>query len=147
MLSASPGIMGSTSSRACPDCGKPRTLKTYPARAQRCRYCARSRKSTQAHASRIEATYEITAEEYALIKAVQGGACGACGEPRRYRLHVDHDHAVEQERGTRASVRGLLCARCNKLLRDCRDSIPLLRALISYLESPPAREVLDDGIH
>jgi hypothetical protein len=95
-----------------------------------------------AHAHRIEATYAITAEEYEAIEAYQGGVCAACGQARKYKLNVDHDHKVEKEEGTRASVRGLLCRRCNKLLRDCRDDIQLLLALVRYLRKPPAKEVL-----
>jgi len=76
------------------------------------------------------------------MEAQQDGRCAVCGEKRGYRLNVDHDHKVEKEEGVRTSVRGLLCRRCNKLLRDCRDSIPLLRKLIKYLQAPPAKEVI-----
>lgn len=68
--------------------------------------------------------------------------CAGCGQTRKYRLNVDHDHKVEKERGSRASVRGLLCRRCNKLLRDCRDNPDLLRALVRYLTAWPSKGVI-----
>ncbi|MGJ3559613.1 endonuclease domain-containing protein [Streptomyces sp. INA 01156] len=37
----------------------------------------------------------------------QGGACAICGQTRRYRLDVDHDHKT-------GLVRGLTCRLCNR---------------------------------
>lgn len=52
----------------------------------------------------------ITAEEYDLRLAAQGGGCAICGAtPKTRRLHVDHDHKT-------GAVRGLLCLRCNRNL-------------------------------
>ena len=88
----------------------------------------------------------VTDDDYARLLAAQDGHCAICpSTPKTRRLHVDHDHKVEELHGTRASIRGLLCASHNKVLRDVRDSVPILRALIEYLEDPPARKVLSDS--
>lgn len=87
--------------------------------------------------------YELTPEEWASVLELQGHVCAGCGQPRSYELNVDHDHKVEKEQGMRASIRGGLCRRCNKVLRDIRDSIPNLLGLAKYLQDPPARKVLD----
>lgn len=57
-----------------------------------------------------------------------------CRGVRNYRLNVDHDHKT-------GLTRGLLCRRCNKLLRDARDDIEVFRGGIRYLQSPPAQEL------
>lgn len=93
----------------------------------------------------LRKNYDISLEEYEAILAAQGGVCGGCRQPRSYNLQVDHDHAVERERGVRASIRGLLCRRCNKVARDVRDSVAALLGLAAFLENPPAREVLSNA--
>lgn len=53
---------------------------------------------------------------YDRLLAEQGGHCALCPtEPKARRLHVDHSHLRVHE-GER-SVRGVLCWRCNNLLR------------------------------
>lgn len=75
----------------------------------------------------------------------QGNTCAICKAPRRYNLHVDHDHSREKHEGSRASVRGGLCKRCNKLLALAHDDIELLGQAAAYLLNPPAWDVL--GTH
>lgn len=96
-------------------------------------------------------TYGITQAEYDAILSAQDGKCAGCGGTRSYSLHVDHDHRHEtdllaaglsEQDAARQSIRGLLCARCNKVLRDIRDNAPNLVALAHYLSNPPARKVL-----
>jgi hypothetical protein len=65
----------------------------------------------------------------------QGYVCAVCqkeetltdraGDVRR--LSVDHNHVT-------GKVRGLLCGRCNLALGNIQDSIPTLKAAITYLE-------------
>lgn len=129
--------------RRCGKCGQRRNEATLPPRARVCGICQRKARKQSSRAARIKATYDITMEEYDEISALQGGHCGGCGGTRSYNLHVDHDHKIEREVGTRESVRGLLCANCNGILRKLRDSIPTLRGLLAYMEDPPARKVLD----
>lgn len=90
----------------------------------------------------LRTRYGISPEEYEAMLIAQGGVCAACGGDRRYNLHVDHDHAIERARCVRAAVRGLLCKRCNALLRDCRDDPTVLDRLAAYLREPPAHSVL-----
>lgn len=84
-------------------------------------------------------TYQITQEEY---RELAKDGCAVCGGSRNYNLAVDHDHALEKTHGVRASVRGTICKRENRILRDARDDAQLLRALADYLDNPPARAVL-----
>jgi hypothetical protein len=129
--------------RVCQRCGKNRALRFYA--GPRGRFCDRCRKqlaSDRAHARRLWDLYRITPEEYAALLAKQGGACAMCKQTRRYRLNVDHDHKVEKVKGVRASVRGLLCRRCNKVLRDVRDGVEYLRNAVDYLTDWPSRGVI-----
>lgn len=129
--------------RVCVRCGDNRALRFYKGRGKICAKCRKSSSSTAARNRRLIEVYEVTPEEWELILKLTGYACAACEQKRTYRLSVDHDHKVEKACGMRASIRGPLCRRCNKVLRDIRDSIPVLEGLIAYLKSPPARKVLD----
>jgi hypothetical protein len=68
-----------------------------------------------------------------------------CGESRRegYPWHVDHDHLVEREYGARASIRGLICARCNTMLRKAGDKATVFIGGYHYLTAWPANDVFD----
>ncbi len=129
--------------RVCIRCKRNRNVKFYTGKRGRiCQTCRRKDTSARAHGARILRTYGITQTEYQRLLAFQRGVCAGCGGERKYRLHIDHDHKLEALKGSRASVRGLLCKGCNKLLRDCRDSADRLTRLARYLESPPARGVI-----
>lgn len=124
-------------------CGKNRPLSSYV--SDKGRICAVCRKKTgraSARATHLSKTYNITTDEYVEIVDEQGGVCAICKGSRPYNLAVDHDHAIAELLGVRASIRGALCKRCNKALRDVRDDVELLAALIAYLKDPPARRVL-----
>jgi hypothetical protein len=102
----------------------------------RCKACA----SAAAHHRMVQKTYGISAKEYDAILRAQGGVCAICGRrPGKRRFAVDHDHATGE-------VRGLLCPGsehgCNKGLGFFNDDVELLRRAVAYLESPPARAVL-----
>ena len=66
-----------------------------------------------------------------LIEAQGGETCGICGETpsARQRLQVDHDHITDE-------IRGLLCARCNRMLGQAQDSAEILRSALAWLERP-----------
>lgn len=107
-------------------------------------YCSGSRckahASAAAHASRIEATYGISADEYKALFELQGGRCYICRrEPKTLRLAVDHDHKTGE-------VRGLLCGNnengCNRgvvaNLEAAHDGgLAAARRAVEYLEHPP----------
>lgn len=125
------------------DCGKNRGEKFFTSsRAKICNFCKRetSRKNLRAH--RLKNVYELTQEEYDALYEAQGGCCAICKKPRKYLLHVEHDHAIEREHGVRVSIRGLVCKRDNGILRDARDDAQLLRACADYIDNPPAQAVL-----
>lgn len=138
--------------RTCSKCEKRKRATMFSTSSARvCNPCKRSGSRATARALRLRNTYGITEAEYAEILERQAGKCGGCGQSRRYNLHVDHDHKVERallaagsdpQTAARHSVRGLLCARCNKVLRDTRDNAENLRSLAGYLENPPAKAVL-----
>ncbi len=129
--------------RKCTLCGLLRAETSFTSSKGRlCKVCRLANRRKGAHGTRIKRTYAITADEYELILTHQGGVCGGCGEKRAYNLHVEHDHKVEREVSTRASIRGLACARCNSVLRKVRDNPAILRGLAAYLDNPPAQEVL-----
>ena len=118
--------------RPCRSCGRNRAERFFTGpRGRTCEDCRKAKRSASTHARRVEQTYGLTAEQYEALLAYQGGACAICGGERRYRLNVDHDHAT-------GKVRGLLCRRCNKLLRDVRDDAETLHRAGWYVAWPPA---------
>lgn len=131
--------------RVCTKCGEKRTLRNFKPRGRVCFTCQKARTKTAARNRHVGEHYELTAEEYAALVKHQGGKCHMCGEPRRdgYPWHVDHDHAVERLYGTRASIRGLICARCNTLLRKARDSRSVFSGGYHYLTEWPSSYVFD----
>jgi len=102
----------------------------------RCKTCT----SISAHASSVERTYGITADDYDALLTFQRGVCAICGRaPKGKRLAVDHNHVT-------GKVRGLLCPDrehgCNyAILGNIRD-LAMARRIPAYLEHPPADEVL-----
>jgi len=90
-----------------------------------------------------QSTYGITLEEYEAMLKVQGGKCAICGnKPGKKRLAVDHDHKEEKRVGSRLSVRGLLCRRCNEYLGHVRDDPLVGHRLTRYLDMWPSRKVI-----
>lgn len=95
------------------------------------------KRSEGSWARRIEATYGITAEEYAEVTAFQGGVCACCQVARGVakRLSVDHSHKD-------GCYRGNLCGSCNVAIGRGRDDPEYFRRIADYLENPPAQQVL-----
>lgn len=121
--------------RPCAQCERNRAERFFAGpRARKCADCLKANRSASTHARRVESTYGLTADQYEALLAAQGGACAICRGVRRYRLNVDHDHRS-------GLVRGLLCRRCNKLLRDARDNVELLCDAANYLVSPAAKRL------
>jgi Recombination endonuclease VII len=71
--------------------------------------------------------YGMRLDHYELLLARQGGVCAICGKPplEGKRLVVDENHQTRL-------IRGLLCARCNRLTTEAREA---------YLADPPAAEL------
>jgi hypothetical protein len=125
------------------ECGLNRQTASFSSKnATVCNVCKKKTSRATARRRHLKMTYGITPEEYDAILARQGGVCAICKGSRSYNLAVDHDHAIAAEFSLRESIRGLLCKRCNKLLRDVRDSVEVLRAAADYTINPPAKKVL-----
>lgn len=85
-------------------------------RASACKPCV----SQKATACRYGVTFEHA-------RSLRSGTrvCEICGRQRK--LEVDHNHET-------GSVRGILCARCNRGLGQFLDSAELLLKALAYLE-------------
>lgn len=123
---------------SCKDCGS--TSRALKAPGPRCATCHRERKrqlKETAHAKRIEKTYGITKEQYDTLYEAQGGVCWICQRAtgRTRKLSVDHDHAT-------GYVRGLVCRPCNNILGHFRDNPDTALRVVTYLENPPAFDVI-----
>ena len=73
------------------------------------------------------------------LLALQGGSCAICGVPYEdkpgSRLAMDHDHRHHPGRmGCPQCIRGMVCNRCNNLLRLAGDEPGLLLKAVAYLE-------------
>lgn len=128
-------------------CGKNRAEKFFTGpKGRTCLYCRRTKRRQQVRDLRVKNTYGMTKDDTQALLSYQGGLCAIC-RGRRDVLDNDHDHAKERagleagldpETAARESVRGLLCARCNRqLLKHARNDPTLLRAAADYLENPP----------
>lgn len=131
--------------RWCSGCLRYRMLKffgnTQDGHYSRCKPCARK----QRHAGMLERRYGITPEQYAQIKAAQGGKCAICqvatGDAKS--LAVDHDHRCCDRSGSCGKcVRGLLCSNCNNMLAFARDNPDVFGRAMNYLTIPPAWAVI-----
>jgi len=79
----------------------------------------------------------------ALLDA-QGRACAICGVPYKdepgHRLAMDHNHKhCPGPTGCVVCVRGMLCNRCNNLIRLSGESVPILLKTIGYLRDHGAK--------
>jgi hypothetical protein len=73
----------------------------------------------------LKRRYGITAEEFAVMLAEQGGVCAICASAPAE--HVDHCHDTGR-------VRQLLCFNCNGGLGQFKDAPLVLRAAAGYVE-------------
>ena len=96
-------------------------------RAQRARYYAKNKASVRARQN--GRNYGITPAEYAERRSRPCAICGVFkDEPgkRGSGMHIDHDHATGQLRGT-------LCDRCNRGVGMFDDRVELLTRAAAYL--------------
>ena len=138
--------------RRCQRCEKNRNVKFFTPRGRICASCRRESARRTAKDGHLQNTYGITHNDYDTMLKVQDGRCAICRGDRKGKFDVDHDHRVEKQmigEGTdpitarSASIRGLLCKRCNRrLLPASLDSVEILQNAIHYLLDPPAYHVL-----
>ena len=108
----------------------------------------RKSRSSYSHGKYIEATYNITSEDYSEIKERQGGRCAICrratGATRK--LAVDHDHSCcPGATSCGRCVRSLLCKPCNRMLGHMRDDPEMAERVVNYLLDPPGKDYLLHG--
>lgn len=91
----------------------------------------------------LKRTFGITLDTYTEMLEQQKGKCAICGisnnsgnvkTNKSIALAVDHCHSTD-------TIRGLLCGNCNNGLGRFKDSIPLLKAAIDYLNDTHSRTV------
>jgi len=76
----------------------------------------------------IKKKYGLSSEGYYKILDEQNGVCAICfREPKKRRLHVDHNHST-------GKIRGLLCFRCNYGLSWLSGDPVKFRRAADYLE-------------
>lgn len=92
-------------------------------------YCRANREKIMAR--KVLYNYGLSPEKYEAMYRTQGGVCAICRELNicGRRLAVDHDHKT-------GKVRGLLCAKCNLVLGQARESVDLLYRAADYLLAP-----------
>lgn len=126
--------------RTCKDCGS--TTRPAPHPGPRCHTCNLARRKAvkaRNRNARLRKGFGITAEEADEVLELQGGMC-ICGPWTGYNgktrpLSVDHDHKT-------GLIRGRLCKHCNDLLGRVRDDPEYFRAMLRYLDNPPAVQAL-----
>lgn len=133
--------------RICINCNKnkPNPSGWNGPNDQSCKVCKKQRVTRNRRAQHYRETFDITLDEYYMLHQERDGKCWICDGTRKW-LDVDHDHKKEKE-GTpiRQTIRGLLCARCNRqLLAAARDSAEMLRRAADYLESDEAQVALGE---
>lgn len=117
----------------CPDC-KPISDRARQERKNKARLISTDPAVNKAKNFRSNLTrYGITPEQLSVMEAAQGGVCAICGDPPNpngvksaSRLHIDHCHTSNQNRG-------LLCIRCNWAIGHFREDPAILTSAIAYL--------------
>jgi hypothetical protein len=87
----------------------------------------------------LKSLYGLSPEDYEKALSEQRGCCAICGAAEhasktrggQHRFHIDHDHKTGR-------VRGLLCANCNRMIGQAKESVDVLWEAIAYLEEHKA---------
>lgn len=77
----------------------------------------------------IRRNYDLTKDEYLKLFEDQNYECKICGSsviPLTKHAHVDHCHRTN-------IVRGILCAKCNRLLGEVYDDVEHLNKMVQYI--------------
>lgn len=109
-----------------------------------CNECAGPGRRREEWGRHLRAQYGLTADQWDALYHHQGSGCALCGKPSsgKRRLHVDHDHATEDQGF--GVVRGLLCAGCNiqvGFYERIRDDADYAGRIEKYLARPPTRDM------
>jgi len=71
--------------------------------------------------------YGLTPVDWDALFNAQGRSCAIC-KTTTGQFHTDHDHVS-------GAVRGVLCAQCNHMLGNAKDSVAVLAGAIAYLQN------------
>ncbi len=87
----------------------------------RCKLCERIGKK--------RCRYGLEDEQWKSVFESQGRCCAVCksSTTKTSSWHTDHSHRTNR-------FRGILCDACNRALGSVKDSIPVLKQLIEYLQ-------------
>lgn len=99
----------------------------------------------RARDKRLQAQFNITADEWDLVLAFQGGVCALCeekftkvgpnkGKPKP--LNTDHDHKS-------GLTRGILCSGCNRKIPTWM-TIEWLEKTLAFLKNPTVTQALGE---
>lgn len=129
--------------RCAGECGKMRQLKFFVgAKGRICITCQRKTRRLSSRLYRILQVYGLSADDWWALYAACGGHCMIC-HGKRKTLDVEHDHARALTHGMRASVTGLVCARCNRWgLPGVNRNPDICRSMAVFLQHPPAHRIL-----
>ena len=103
-------------------------------------------KARAARDKRLQAQFNITADEWDAILKFQGGVCAICKEKKAKTgkrkgqeklLYTDHDHKTGQ-------TRGILCYGCNRKLPEWM-TIDWVLDVLDYFENPPVTLALGEA--
>ena len=117
--------VGKSFTKTCAGCGVTFTFTYEGGGGFHRRFCSSACRgaafnSWNGRTYRLREAYGITADQYDLMLAAQGGGCAICGvTPEHFKLAmpVDHDHACCPGRKSCGQcVRGILCPFCNNAL-------------------------------
>lgn len=85
----------------------------------------------------VSKKYSLSASQMDSMLIDQCGLCACCSIQMRSvnEPHIDHDHSCcDSKKSCGKCVRGLLCASCNHMLGNAKDSIETLQNAINYLK-------------
>lgn len=96
----------------------------------------RNKNKEKINLKRIEVSYNLTEDEFKLLKEKQNNICAICKNSMlSYRgAHIDHDTQTDK-------VRGLLCLNCNLGIGSLKHDIEILINAIIYLSEMPSEQV------
>jgi hypothetical protein len=126
--------------KACANCLLTKPFAEFPVRYRaqltgRHSWCG-SCTAKKGRTAKLRNFYNLTDQDYETILSFQGGVCAICRRPPVSKRHaVDHDHKT-------GLIRGLCCAKCNRIIGSLRDSPVLAMACAEFLRNPTATTAL-----
>ena len=117
--------------KSCTKCFNVKPLECFPSHRNVCRPCCSKQNNFLRRQRNLKNDFNLTMEEYDNLVINQKYKCKICGihqSELSYNLVVDHDRNT-------GKIRNLLCAQCNLLLGNAKDSEVILKNAIKYLRN------------